>query len=132
MEMSRTFLCLRRHLLVLRQGTQTWMVHKAHNCSECNPMLPCHLWWEKKRTTTQASLGGFFRRIDRTESSKQPELCHQCCAWVKLLTVLQLCYLPPLLPPTVSNSSCQCPWCQPLFVSCLFSAMYLSRCCIIR
>ena len=51
---------------------------------------------------------------------------------MKLLTVLQLCYLPSLLPPTVSNSSGQCPRCQPLYVSCLYSAMYLSRCCIIR
>ena len=32
---------------------------------------------EKKRATTQTSLDRFFKRVDRIESSKEPDLCHQ-------------------------------------------------------
>ena len=55
-------------------GHEHRMVHKCCSShSECNPVLPCHLW-RKNRATTQTSLDRFFKRVDRTESSKEPEL----------------------------------------------------------
>ena len=115
------------------------MVHKGCSShSKRNPVLLCHLWREKRSyypmiaTTITAS---FFKRVDRIESSKEPNLCHQCQAWVKLqlalrlllLTILQLYHLPPLLPPPVSNSSCLFTRCQPLYTSCCTVLLYFSR-----
>ena len=58
--------------------------------------------------------------------AKSQNLCHRCQTWVTLqlalrllwLTTLQLCHLPPPLPPPVSSSSCLFPPCQPLCTSC--------------
>ena len=59
---------------------------------------------------------------------------HQHQAWVKLqlalplllLMILQLCHLPPPLPPPVSDSSCLFTPCQPLYDSCT-ALLYFSR-----
>ena len=82
--------------------------------------------YEKKRATVQTSLDHFFKRVDRIESSKEPESVPSSQAWVKLqpalhlllLTILQLYHLPPPLPPPLSNSSCLFAWCQPLYANC--------------
>ena len=58
--------------------------------------------------------------------ARSQNLCHRCQTWVTLqlalrllsLTTLQLCHLPPPLPPPVSNSSCLFTPCQLLCTSC--------------
>ena len=95
---------------------------------------------KKKRATTQTSLDRFFRRVDRIESSKEPEPVLQHQAWVRLqlalhlllLMVLQLYHLPPPSPPPVSNSSCLFTRCQPLYASCCTVLLYFSRQCTVR
>ena len=55
--------------------------------------------------------------------AKNQKLCHQHQAWVKvqpalhllLLTILQLCHFPQLLPPLISNLSCLLTPCQLLY-----------------
>ena len=54
------------------------MVHKGSSShSKCNPLLLCHLWWEKKKkkqntsAITQTSLDHFYKRVDRIDSSKE-------------------------------------------------------------
>ena len=84
---------------------------------------------ERKRAATQTSLSPFLQRVDRIESSKDQNPCHQRQAWgmlqlalcLLLLMVLQLCHLlPPLppLPPPVSNASCPFTQCQSLHAGC--------------
>ena len=78
-------------------------------CSECSPVPPCHLWQEKTELLHRYHWIIFFKRVDRIESSKEPDLCHQCQAWVRLqlalclllLTILHLYHRPtsPLLQP---------------------------------
>ena len=123
--MARGFSLSEEALLVFEvQGPECRMVHKCCSShSECNPVLPSHLW-KKKKEATWASLGSFLKRVDRTESSQS--LCPQCQEWVKLqlalhlllLMILQLYQLPPLLPPSVSNSSCLFTPCQSLCARC--------------
>ena len=58
---------------------------------------------KKKRATTQTSLDHFYKRIDRIESARKQNFCHQRQVWMKLqldvhlllLTILQLHHLPP-------------------------------------
>ena len=139
-EMSRRFSLFEEALFVLRHRTQTeqytTVTAVVQNVIQCYHVI----YDEKKRTTTQASLESFFRRIGRIESNKEPEpvplLLSMCeiaaCPPSPFADSRSAARLPPLLPTTVSNSSCRCPQCQPLYVSCLYSAMYLSRCYIIR
>ena len=95
-------------------GPERRMVHKdCCSHSEWNSVLLRHLWWGKKRATPRTSLDHICKRVDRTESSKQQNLCQQHQMWVKsvslwflLLAILQLYPLPPPLSPPVSNSSC--------------------------
>ena len=70
--MARGFSLFEEALLVF-EAPKHRMVHKGcSSCSECNPVLPCH-YDETKRSTTQTSLDHFFKRVDRIESSKEPE-----------------------------------------------------------
>ena len=52
--------------------------------------------------------------------------------WVLLRTTLQLCRLPPPLPPPVRNSGCPFTQGQPLYASCCTVLLYFSRYCAIR
>jgi len=90
---------------------------------------------KKKRATTQTSLDHFYKRIDRIESARKQNFCHQRQVWMKLqldvhlllLTILQLHHLPPPLLPLVSNSSCLFTQCQLLCASCCTVLLYFSR-----
>ncbi|KAJ8776637.1 hypothetical protein J1605_015226 [Eschrichtius robustus] len=92
---------------------------------------------EKKRATTQTSLDHFFKRVDRIESSKEPEPVPStsgvsesaACPLSPIADdlILQLYHLPPPLPPPVSNSSCLFTRCQPLYASCCTVLLYFSR-----
>ena len=46
--------------------------------------------------------------------------------------MLQLYHLPPHVPPTVSNSSCLFPRCQPLDARCCTGPLWFSRYCSVR
>ena len=48
------------------------------------------------------------------------------------LTILQLCHLPPPLPPGVRNPSFLFTRCQPLYRGCYTVLLYFSRYCTIR
>ena len=66
-------------------------------------------------------------------------LCHQRQVWVTpqfalrllLLMTLQLYYLPPPLPPPVSNSSCVFIQCQFWYASYCTLLLYFSRYCTV-
>ena len=67
-------------------GAECRTVHKGCSSrSECNPVLPCHLQWEKKKATTQSSLDHFFK-------------------WVQFSSVTQSC--PTLCDPMACSSPC--------------------------
>ena len=94
----------------------------------------------KKRATTQTSLDHIFKRVDRIESSKEPEPLPSASGMSEIEAYppspiandLQLYHLPPPLPPPVSNSSCLFTRCQPLYASCCTVLLYFSRCCTVR
>ena len=98
----------------------------------------CVIYDEKKRITTQTSPDRFFKRIDRIESSKEPEPVpsmsgrSEIATCPLLLTILQLYHLPPPLLPPVSNSSCLFTLCQPLYASFCTVLLYFSRYCTVR
>ena len=78
------------------------------NVIQCYPGI----YDEKKRATTQTSLDCSFKKVDRIESSKEPEpvpstagMESQLALCLLFLMPLQLYHLPPS-PPPVSNSSC--------------------------
>ena len=114
------------------------MVHEGYSSrSECNPVL----WWEKKRATTWSSLDHFFQKVDRIDSSKEPELVPStsgrseiaACPYLQSLMIIQLYHLSPPLLPLVSNSSCLfTPWCQTRYASCCIVLLYFSRYCTVR
>ncbi|KAB0381454.1 hypothetical protein FD755_009238 [Muntiacus reevesi] len=95
---------------------------------------------EKERATTQKSLDSFFKRMDRIESSEEPEPVPSTsgtnatatCPHLLLMITLQLYHLPPPLPPPVRNSSCLLTRCQPLSASYCTVLIYFSRFCTIR
>ena len=96
------------------------------------------LYDKKKRATTQTSLDPFFKRVDRTESGKEPEPVpstsgvSEISLCLLLLTILQLYHLPPPLPPPVSNSSCLFTRCQPLCGSCCTTVLFKVLYCEIK
>ena len=82
----------------------------------------------KKRATTQISLDHFFKRVDRTESSKEPKPVPSISGVSEIASCpLQLHHLPPSLPPPVSKSSCLFTRCQPLCANCCTLLLCLSR-----
>ena len=95
---------------------------------------------EKKRTTTQTSLDHFFKRVDRIESSKEPEPVPSTSG----MSEIAACPLSPTAdnpsplpsptssPSSSSNSSCLCTRCQPLYASCCTVLLHFSRCCTVR
>ena len=93
-----------------------------------------------ERSPTQTSLDGIFKRVDRIESSKEPEPVPStscvseiaACPRLLLLMILQPYHLPPPLPPPVSNSSCLFTRCQPPYARCCTVLLYFSRCCTVR
>ena len=70
--------------------------------------------YEKKRATVQTSLDHFFKRVDRIESSKEPESVPStsgmseiaACPLSPTANNPSALLLPPPLPPPLSNSSC--------------------------
>ena len=81
--------------------------------------IQCYVTYDKKRRASiQTSLGWFFRKVDRIESSKESEPAStsgvsEIALRLLLRTILQLLHPPPPLPPPVSNSSCLFAQCQP-------------------
>ena len=69
---------------------------------------------EKKRVTTHILLDHFFKKVDRIESSKEPEPVPwmsgmneiAACPPSPIADNPQLHHLPPPLPTPVSNTSC--------------------------
>ena len=98
------------------------------NVIQCYPGI----YDEKKRATTQTSLDCSFKKVDRIESSKEPEPVPSTAGMESQLALSPVADAPPALPsPTsppspVSNSSCPFTRCQPL-LSCttvLFKILY--------
>ena len=114
-------------------GPEHGMVHKGcSSCSEGNPVLLCPLWWEQKNYYPDIT-GHFFKWVDRTESSREPEpvpstsgVKLQLAFHLLMLGILRLYHLPPPLC-SVSNSACLSTPCQPLYASCCTVLLYLSR-----
>ena len=113
--MARVFSLFEEALLVFeaQDPNVEWYTKVAaavQNAIQCYRVI----YEEKKRATTQTSWDRFFKRVGRIESSKEPEPVPSAsgvseiaaCPHPLLLTILQLCHLPPPLPPPVSNSSC--------------------------
>ena len=95
---------------------------------------------KKKRATTQTSLDCFFKRVNRTESSKEPEPVPStwgvseiaACLPSPIADNLQLYHLTPPFPSPLSNFSCLFTWCQSLYASCCTVRLYFSRYCKIK
>ena len=73
-EMARGFSLFEEALLVfeaqdLNIERYTKVAEAIQNAIQCYPVI----YDEKKRATTQTSLNCFFKRVDRIESSKEPE-----------------------------------------------------------
>ena len=90
------------------------------------------IYGEKNRAATQMSLACFFKKVDRIESSKEPEPVPSssgmsevaACSPSPIADNPQLHHLPPPLPTPVSNPSCLFTWCQPLYASCCTVLLY--------
>ena len=111
------------------------MVHEGCSShSGRNPVSPCHLWWDKKAATIQASLDHFCKSVDSIESSKESETVPS----VSGLSEIASCPPSPIvddhsaLPPPVSNSSCLFTQCQPLYANCCTVLLYFSKDCTVR
>ena len=80
-EMARGFSLFEGALLVFEaqdSNVERYMKFAAavQNATQCYRII----YDEKKRATTQTLLDHFFKRVDRLESSKEPEPVHQCQA----------------------------------------------------
>ena len=76
-EMARRFSLFEEALLVFEAqdlNVERYMkfVAAVQNAIQCHRVI----YDEKKRATTQTSLDHFFKRVDRIESSKDPEPLH--------------------------------------------------------
>ena len=104
--------------------------------SEYNPGLPCHLQQEKD--TTKVSLDCLFKRVDRSKSSKKPELVPSTSGMNEIVAcpVLPIADSPSALPSPISStpfssSSSLFTRCQFLFASHCTVLLYLSRYCTV-
>ena len=117
-------------------GPEHRTVHESCSSrSESNPVLPCHLWLEKK--SYYPDITGLFFQEDRWNWNQQgTRTCAINVRWVKLqlalclllLTVLQLYHLPPPLRPPVTLlvNSMPAPVCQLLYCTyCTFQGTVL-------
>ena len=68
-----------------------------------------------------------FQRCRHAFHQRQGRVKLQLDLRLLLLTVLQLCPLPPPFLPSASNSSCLFGGCQPLCASCCTVLLYFSR-----
>ena len=106
--------------------------------SEWNPVLPCHLWWEKK--SYYPDIPGSFFQEDRIESSKEPEFLPSTLGMsaISACPPSLIADSPSTLPsPTSSLSSSQYLFLPvhlmpALHASCCAVLLYLSRYCIVR
>ena len=114
-EMAKGFSLFREALLVLRDRTQR-EVHEGCNSHSVNRCY-CVIYGEKKRSTTQTWLDCFSKRVNKTESSKEPEPMPS----VSGMSGIAACPLLPIpdhtsvLPSTTSSSSWLFTQCQPLY-----------------
>ena len=74
----------KKHQAIMME-TKVKIIERVERCEKMVDVAhsyTCYhvLYDEKKRATTQTSLDRFFKRADRIESSKEPDLCHQCQA----------------------------------------------------
>ena len=75
---------------------------------QCDSVLLCYLRWEQKELLSRQHRISFFKRGDRTKSTKEPEPVPSNQAWVKLQLALhhQLltigCTISHLLSPVLS------------------------------
>ncbi|XP_059778263.1 tigger transposable element-derived protein 1-like [Balaenoptera ricei] len=134
-EMARGFSLLEETLLVFeaQDPNVEWYTKVAaaiQNAIQCYRVI----YDEKKRATTQTSLDHFFKRVDRIESSKEPEPVPSgsgvseiaACPPSPIADDPSALSSPPPLPPPVSNSSCLFTRCQPLDASCCTVLLYFS------
>ena len=99
-----------------------------NRCSECHPVVLCHLQWEQK-SNYQTSPDHFFKRVGFLISAWNQNLCRQCQEWVKLqlalwpllLAVLQFYHPPRPLPPPFS---CLFTHCSCAYASCWAVLLY--------
>ncbi|KAJ8792345.1 hypothetical protein J1605_019901 [Eschrichtius robustus] len=135
-EMARGFSLLEETLLVFeaQDPNVEWYTKVAaavQNAIQCYRVI----YDEKKRATTQTSLDHFFKRVDRIESSKEPEPVPSgsgvseiaACSPSPIAEDPSALPSPPPRPPPVSNSSCLFTRCQPLDASCCTVLLYFSR-----
>ena len=118
-------------------GPKRRMVHEVaaiQNVVQCYRVI----YDKKKGASIQTLLDHFFKRVDKVESSEEPEPVPStsmseiaACPHLLLMITLQLFHLPPPLPPPVSNSSCLFTRSQPLSVSYCTVLIYFSRYCTI-
>ena len=112
-EMARGFSLFEEALLVLEAQNPNVEQYTKFSAAFQNAIQGYRVIYnEKKRATTQTTLDHFFKRVELNTGRNQ-NLCHQCqvsetaaCPPSPIADDLQLYYLPPSLPPPVSNSSC--------------------------
>ena len=126
---------------------EAWLISKAKD-SNVEPhtkiaaafqnTIQCYrvIYDEKKRATTQTSLDCFFKRVNRIESSKEPEPVpsmsgeseNAACPPPPVADGPSALLLPPPPPPPISNFSCcslNARACMP--AACCTVLLYFSR-----
>ena len=118
------------------------MIQKGgSSCSECNPVLSCHRWWERKSSYPDIT-GSFSQEgIERYNWNQQGiRTCaiNVRCEWncilplSPVLMTLHFCHLLPPLPHLVTSSFCLLTQCQPVYASYCTGLLYFSRYCTVR
>ena len=135
-EMVRGFSLFKGTLLVFEAQDPNVERYRKVAAAVQNAIQCYHVIYdEKKRATIQISLDHFLKRVDRIESSEEPEPVPSmsgvseiaACPPSPIAEILQLYHLPPPPPPPVSNSPCLFTRCQPRYASCctvLFKVLY--------